>query len=937
MLSMPEHPPKPDAESGRDARRLADSRRRLDSIFRAAPTGIGLVANRVVLDVNDRVCEMTGYTRDELIGRCARILYPTDDDFEYVGRAKYEQIAERGTGTVETRWRRKDGQVIDVLLSSTPLDMSDLGVGVTFTALDITDRKRAERALAESEARYRAMFEGTPDAVLLADASTGLIRDANPAAVRLLGRPREAIVGMHQVRLHPPGCEAAMREAFAEHVRRGRSGEPLECVVRRADGSDVPVEVLTQRVDLGDRPVLQGVFRDIRQRMETLARLEVLSRRNESLLAAIPDIIMEVDRDKVYTWANAAGYEFFGNDCVGREASDYFEGPQETYADVARLFNGDEHVVYVESRQRRRDGQVRLLAWWCRTLKDAEGNVIGALSTARDITDAKAAEDELRYRLAFENTIASVSSQLINIEPRDLDAAITHALARIGAFTGADRSYVFCFSPDGRTMSNTHEWCAEGIDSAQGRLQGVSTDSLWNAREVLRKGRILHIPRVADLPPEAAVDRDEFQAEAIQSLLCVPMTCGDRLIGFLGFDSVRVERTWSDDEISLLRTVGEIFANAIERTRAEERLRQSETRYRLVVESAEQPIFIIDRDGTFEFMNTACARTFGSPVHALLGRTLWDLFSSHDADAHMVDIARALKSGRLYVAERESVVRGQSRWYYARIQPLPDEPGRAPHALVILTDITDSKLAEKQIRERRDELAHVWRVNTIGEMASGLAHELNQPLCAILNYADACLRIFQSEPAAAERVIEAIEKIANQADRAGQIIRRIRSLAGKREPHRLLIDINDIVREVLEMVRAETLQEDVDIDLHLGDNLPQPLADQIEIEEVTLNLVRNALDAMADVERGRRRLTVETSVNAEGAIEVRVTDSGPGLSADMLPRIFDPFYTTKATGMGIGLSLSRTIIEAHGGRLWAMPGCERGLSVCFTLPARIRA
>ncbi len=930
---MPKPLPKPDDNSGRDAQGLGDSQRRLESIFRAAPTGIGLVANRVLIDVNDRVCEMTGYSRAELLGRSARILYLTDEDFEYVGHAKYEQIARQGTGTVETRWRCKDGQVIDVLLSSTPLDMSDLGAGVTFTALDITDRKRAARALSESEARYRAMFEGTPDAVFLADAATGLILDANPAAERLLGRPREAIVGMHQARLHPPESEPAMREAFAGHIRRGHSVEPLECVVRRADGSDVPVEVLAVRVDLGGRPALQGVFRDISQRKETLAHLAALSRRNESLLAAIPDIIMEVDRDKVYTWANAAGYEFFGDDCLGREASYYFEGPQEIYGDVARLFNGDEHVIYVESRQRRCDGQVRLLAWWCRTLKDAAGNVIGALSTARDITDAKAVEDELRYRLTFENTIASISSHLINIEPHELDAAISNALACIGAFTGADRSYVFCFSPDGRTMSNTHEWCADGIDSAQARLRDISTDSLWNAREVLSKGRILHIPRVADLPPEAAADRHEFQAEAIQSLLCVPMTCGDHVIGFVGFDAVAAERTWSEDEISLLRTVGEIFANALERMRAEQRIRQSEARYRLVVESAEQPIFIVNKAGVFEFMNAAGARGLGAPVNEIAGRTLGDLYPPQYADGQMADVAEALKTGRLRVAEYESVVGDQPRWYYARIQPLPDESGRCDRALVILTDITESKLAEKHIRERRDELAHVWRVNTIGEMASGLAHELNQPLCAILNYADATLRILQSEPAG-ERVVEAIEKIANQADRAGQIIRRIRSLAGKREPHRSVIHINDVVREVIDMVGAESVQEGIDIDLQLGDNLPAALADQIEIEEVALNLVRNAFDAMSDTERRQRRLTVQTSVNAEGAVEVRVSDCGKGLPPDMIPRIFDPFYTTKATGMGIGLSLSRTIIEAHGGRLWAMPGPERGLSVCFTLPIR---
>jgi PAS domain S-box-containing protein len=166
---------------------LRESEATLKSIFRAAPTGIGMVCDRVIQQANERLCNITGYTREELLGKSARILYGTDEDFEYVGRVKYAQISERNTGTVETRWQRKDGTMIDVLLSSTPIDSNDLSMGVTFTALDITSRKQVERDLRESEAQYRSLFKNNHSVMLLIDPETGNIVDANPAAVSFYG------------------------------------------------------------------------------------------------------------------------------------------------------------------------------------------------------------------------------------------------------------------------------------------------------------------------------------------------------------------------------------------------------------------------------------------------------------------------------------------------------------------------------------------------------------------------------------------------------------------------------------------------------------------------------------------------------------------------------------------------------------------------------
>jgi PAS domain S-box-containing protein len=162
---------------------LRESEATLRSIFRAAPTGIGMVCDRVIKQANERLCKIIGYTREELLGKSSRMLYGTDEDFEYVGREKYAQISERNIGTVETRWQRKDGTMIDVLLSSAPIDINDLSIGVTFTALDITSRKQVEKNLRESEEQYRSLFQNNHSVMLLVDPKTADIVDANPAAV----------------------------------------------------------------------------------------------------------------------------------------------------------------------------------------------------------------------------------------------------------------------------------------------------------------------------------------------------------------------------------------------------------------------------------------------------------------------------------------------------------------------------------------------------------------------------------------------------------------------------------------------------------------------------------------------------------------------------------------------------------------------------------
>jgi C4-dicarboxylate-specific signal transduction histidine kinase len=247
-------------------------------------------------------------------------------------------------------------------------------------------------------------------------------------------------------------------------------------------------------------------------------------------------------------------------------------------------------------------------------------------------------------------------------------------------------------------------------------------------------------------------------------------------------------------------------------------------------------------------------------------------------------------------------------------------------------EITERKAAEEKERRHREELAHIARLNTMGEMASHMAHEMNQPLTAIVGYTRSCLRRLRSGDWDAGEFTEVLEKAAAEAKRGGEIIRRVRRLAQKRDSERLLFDVNDAVREVLAMIGPEARARETTLHSDTAINIPLVLGDRIQIEQVLLNLVRNGLESMEDRRGASRQLTVKTGLAVPGFVEVAVADSGSGGAIHDLERLFEPYYSTKPAGLGMGLPISRTIVETHGGRLVAAPNSRGGLTFRFTLP-----
>ncbi len=381
-----------------------------------------------------------------------------------------------------------------------------------------------------------------------------------------------------------------------------------------------------------------------------------------------------------------------------------------------------------------------------------------------------------------------------------------------------------------------------------------------------------------------------------------------------------------------------IALDVTERTRVERALKASHSLLTAIVEGTQNPIFVTDMNGRFVLVNSKAAELVGRPVEEIIGRDDAAIFPPELAQRIAEEDRRIFATGESGSYERVGVmVNGEERSYLNTKSIYRDHDGKPLGLVGIAHDITDRRRAEEQVRRHQAELAHAGRLSAAGEMASELAHELNQPLAVILSGAELCLRLAHSQGGNSPEALGILADIAAQAERAGQIVHRLKAFVAKRKPHRMATDVNAVARNAAGLAKVEAAAGDVTVQLELADALPTVQADAIQIEQVILNLMRNGMQAMADTPVNERRLTVRTVAQGNGGIRLAVSDTGRGLAEQDVEKLFDPFCTTRPEGMGLGLSLSRSIIEAHGGRLWATSDLERGAMFNFTLPPEGRS
>ena len=309
--------------------------------------------------------------------------------------------------------------------------------------------------------------------------------------------------------------------------------------------------------------------------------------------------------------------------------------------------------------------------------------------------------------------------------------------------------------------------------------------------------------------------------------------------------------------------------------------------------------------------------------------------SVHPEDREITDraIDLALASDVGYEVEyRVLLPDGKTRWMEARGQIERDGRGEARLLRGVVLDISARRATELEVQQLRSELAHASRVSMMGQFASALAHELGQPLGAILRNTEAAELFLEHDPPDIEEVRAILADIRHDDQRAGNVIDRLRALLKRRNFTPRALSVSDELANVFALARSDLLTRKVQLEIDMAPDLPTVLGDPVDLQQVLLNLILNAMDAVEEVADTRRKVTVRAQRHGSGEIEVAVEDSGPGIAPDKLRRLFEPFFTTKANGMGIGLSISRTIIEAHGGRIWAENNAGEGATFRFTLP-----
>jgi PAS domain S-box-containing protein len=469
----------------------------------------------------------------------------------------------------------------------------------------------------------------------------------------------------------------------------------------------------------------------------------------------------------------------------------------------------------------------------------------------------------------------------------------------------------------------------------------VHTDQVW-ATEACR--RLLGMDPVATLTPQSLIDvchPDDRQRVMQACEAAVAQGKSGELEYRVMHPDGRVRwildraRTVCDDTGKPLRMSG-VVMDITARKQAEEALRESEERYRNVVETQTEMICRFTPDTTLTFVNGAYCRFFERSREQLVGTKFIDLVPASGRDSVLRQVESLAVSPRTQIYEHE-VLRpdGSIGWQQWSDHAIVDAEGRTVELQGIGRDITSLKRAELDAEERRKEVTHLTRVAILGELSGALAHELNQPLTAILSNAQAAQRLLARTPVDLDEVREILSDIGDDDKRAGKVINRLRALMKRGEAKLLPLNLNDLANEVLELAHSELVERNVAVVTRLTPDLPDIRGDRVQLQQVLLNLIMNACEAMTCNGVVDRSLEVSTGHDGNGCLQLMVADHGPGIPSELIDRIFEPFMTTKAQGLGLGLSICHSIVAAHNGRLCGVNNPDRGASFVVSLPINV--
>jgi two-component system sensor kinase FixL len=398
---------------------------------------------------------------------------------------------------------------------------------------------------------------------------------------------------------------------------------------------------------------------------------------------------------------------------------------------------------------------------------------------------------------------------------------------------------------------------------------------------------------------------------------------------------IRARGGLTRDEAGVPRHISGIFLDIDEEKQLEEALRTRESHLRSILDTVPDAMIVINGYGVIQFFSTAAERLFGYAEQEAIGKNVSELMPMPDQARHDAYLARYRSTAERHIIGIGRIVTGKRRdgtTFPMHLSIGEMQSGGEPYFTGFVRDLTEHQQTQARLQELQSELVHISRLSAMGEMASALAHELNQPLAAISNYMKGSRRLLAgSTDPNTPKIENAMDRAAEQALRAGQIIRRLRDFVSRGESEKRVESLSKMIEEAGALGLAGAREQNIQLRFHLNPECDLVLADRVQIQQVLVNLFRNALEAMA--QSPRRELVASNEKVGDDMIEIEVSDTGSGFHDDVKANLFQTFFTTKETGMGVGLSISRSIIEAHGGRMWAESNAAGGATFRFTLPA----
>lgn len=863
---------------------LRASEERFASTFREAPHGMAIVGlDGRLHQVNRALRTMLGSDEATLLGQPLESIMHADDRAAVAALLARWRGGETPAERLESRYVHRDGDLVWGALSGALVRNSE-GAPLHLVAQieDITVRKQADVALRESEERFEIAFENAP-------AGLALVRLSGQPGLAWANRSFREMLGFGESELfdrpftnmvHDEDRPAALHDLSRLVTGETNAYQAERRLVHRSGRVFwAYINISLVRDDGGNPLYLISQILDISARKRAEEELRASEEKYRELVENINDVLFTIDRNGVFTYMSPAIRRVSGHEpeeVVGLHFSE-FVLPRYVPALAAELQGmvAGAPAIPSEFEVCTRAGGALWVSSLSRPIVE-DGAVIGMRGRMSDISVRKHIEDALRQRTAELEAIFHASPDL------------WFRIDRAGRFTdyrAGDPAQLYA-PPEAFLGKTVEEVLPQPAATVFGEL----------VREVARSRQ----PHSREYP--------------------LPMAGGDR---------VYEARVWPflDAEVIV------IVRDVTERSAAERAVRESEGRFRSLAESTAATIFI-QRGDRLLYVNPAAETLTGYTRAELLRVDFWDMIDPRFR-------AQAINRGQLRsdgadVPPRAivKIVRrdNEVRWVDFTVTRIFYDGG--PAVLGTAVDITERKAAEREARERQAELAHVLRVSTMGEMAASLAHELNQPLQAVVNFATGCLRRLDRASDVAKELLDPLTQIVSEALRAGEIVRRVRRFVRKAPTRRESADINELVLEATRIFEPEAAAEGVRIEVGVTPDLPPMEVDSIQIQQVILNLLRNGLEAMATTPASERLLRVETALDAGGGVSVRVRDNGRGFEPELRERLFEPFFTSKPQGLGMGLSISRSIIEGHGGRLFGLPRPGGGAEFAFVLSAR---